>query len=153
MREIRTETEIAAGAPAVWAILTDFARYPEWNPLLERVTADLRPGAPVALTVRLGGRALRAAARMGAVVPGREFRWIGPPSRLQAAVFRADHFFRVEPVGADACRFHHGEDFTGLALPLLDRWMRRTIVPGYAAMNAALKARVERACRDAAAGR
>jgi hypothetical protein len=50
VREIRTEIEIAASATTVWAVLTDFPRYGEWNPFLERVATELVPGAPVAMT-------------------------------------------------------------------------------------------------------
>ncbi len=143
MREIRTEIEIAASATTVWAVLTDFPRYGEWNPFLERVATELVPGAPVAMTVRLAGHALAVDARMIAVTPGREFRWAGPRSRLQAVVFRGNHFFRLEPRGPDACRFLHGEDFAGVSLPLIGRWLRRSIEPAYLAMNEALKRRAE----------
>jgi len=35
MDEIVTEIEINASPEAVWAVLTDFEAYPDWNPALE----------------------------------------------------------------------------------------------------------------------
>ena len=41
--------EIAAPASVVWAILTDLARYNEWNPFCIRAVSTLEMGAPVEL--------------------------------------------------------------------------------------------------------
>ncbi len=141
MRAIRTETVVDAPAEAVWDVLTDFPRYPEWNPFLVRVETRLVPGAPVAMTVRLGRRDVPLDARMLAVLPGQEFRWAGPIARWKGVVFRGEHFFGVAPEGPGSCRFLHGEDFGGLSLALLDGWMRRTLLPAYEAMNQALARR------------
>jgi glutathione peroxidase len=153
MRAIRTELAIEAPAGTVWNVLTDFARYPEWNPFLVRVETELVPGAAVAMTVRLGRRVLPLRARMLAVEPGREFRWAGPLARWQGVVFRGEHFFGVEPLGPASCRFLHGEDFGGLSLPLIDRWMRRALLPPYEAMNHALARRAESLAAGLAADR
>lgn len=32
--QLQTEVEINAGPERVWAILSDFASYPEWNPFI-----------------------------------------------------------------------------------------------------------------------
>ncbi|MER3407514.1 MAG: SRPBCC domain-containing protein, partial [Nitrososphaera sp.] len=39
-KEVRTEIEIAAGPQRVWQVITDFARYPEWNPFIRRVEGE-----------------------------------------------------------------------------------------------------------------
>ena len=41
--------EIDAPAEHVWSVVTDFARYAEWNPFTVRVDAVLELGAPVVL--------------------------------------------------------------------------------------------------------
>jgi hypothetical protein len=153
MRAIRTEIVVAAPSDTVWNVLTDFARYPDWNPFLVRVETRLVPGAPVAMTVRLGGRAQPLDARMLKVTPGREFRWAGPRARWKGVVFRGEHFFAVEPLGPGRCRFLHGEDFGGLALPLIAGWMRRTLLPAFDAMNQAVGRRAESMAAGLAANR
>ena len=145
MREIHTEIEIAAGKDAVWSVLTDFAAYPDWNPFLRTVAAELRPGAPVAMTIVVGMRTFDGDARMLRVVPEREMRWAGPISRLKGIVFRGEHYFMLEELAPGRVRFLHGEHFGGLSLPLIGGWMGRTLAPAYVAMNVALKRRAETA--------
>jgi uncharacterized protein YndB with AHSA1/START domain len=45
MRELRREVEIEAPPERVWAVVTDFAAYPEWNPFIGRISGDLQEGA------------------------------------------------------------------------------------------------------------
>ena len=46
MVERRIEVTIAIDAPAsrVWAVLTDFARMPSWNPFIKSITGNLHKG-------------------------------------------------------------------------------------------------------------
>src|SRR5229473_1318046 len=143
MKEIHTEIEIAAGKDAVWNVLTNFAAYPDWNPFLRTVATELRPGAPVAMSVAVGTRTLDVDATIRRVVPEREVRWAGPISRLKGIVFNGEHYFRIEELAPGRVRFLHGERFGGLSLPLIGGWMDRTLAPAYVAMNVALKRRAE----------
>jgi hypothetical protein len=45
MRELRREIVIDAPPERVWAAVTDFAAYPEWNPFIRRISGELREGA------------------------------------------------------------------------------------------------------------
>jgi hypothetical protein len=136
-----SEIEIDAGREAVWRILTDFAAYPEWNPLLVRVDGHAEPGTVLRLRVRSGRREVDLAARVGTVTRPAELRWAGPPSRWLGLLFRAEHWFRIEEISERRCRFVHGEDFAGLLLPLALGWIERRVVPGHQAMNEALRRR------------
>src|SRR4051812_19364669 len=50
-RELHTEIEIDAPPTHVWKVLTDFARFPSWNPLIPEASGELVEGAR--LRVRL----------------------------------------------------------------------------------------------------
>ena len=56
MAVYRTTFPIVASPEAVWEVLTDFERYPEWNPSLPSISGELRPGSTVSLTLAMPGR-------------------------------------------------------------------------------------------------
>jgi uncharacterized protein YndB with AHSA1/START domain len=61
-RLLHTEVVIDAQAEAVWAILTDFAAYPGWNPFIPRISGGLESGARLEVELAPpGGRATTGA--------------------------------------------------------------------------------------------
>jgi len=53
--DIVTDIVIDAGAERVWGVLTDFASYPEWNPMIRRASGELAPGRRTGTSLRAGG--------------------------------------------------------------------------------------------------
>lgn len=143
MKEIDTDIRIDAPPREVWRVLTDFARFPEWNPLITRASGELREGATLEIFVRVPDSTARTfRPRVLKVVPGRELVWLG--TLAVPGLFNGEHRFRVEPDGDSRSRFLHGERFTGLLIPLLDAaGVIRKTERGYHMMNEALKRRVE----------
>jgi hypothetical protein len=47
MAVYRSTFPIGASADTVWDVLTDFERYPEWNPSLPSIGGEPRPGSTV----------------------------------------------------------------------------------------------------------
>ena len=139
MRRIATAIDIAAAPAAVWAVLMDFAAYPDWNPFIRRLTGEARVGARLEVTVQPpGSREMTFKPTVLAVEPGRDLRWLGRV--LMPGLFDGEHSFRLEPT-ASGCRFHHGERFSGLLVPLFVGTLAKT-ERGFEAMNAALERRV-----------
>ena len=61
MHRISTEIVIPAPAGRVWAVLADFARYSEWNPLNLEVRGEARIGTAASMVFRnlaVGGDAV-----------------------------------------------------------------------------------------------
>jgi hypothetical protein len=118
-------------------VLTDFARYPEWNPFMQAVHGVPEEGT--ALVVRINKMLFRP--RVLTVDPPRELRWRG--TLLRDGLFDGEHSFEIESLSADRVRFRQSERFTGLLVPLIWLFMARSTQRGFEAMNAALKRRVE----------
>lgn len=137
---LRTETVIAARPATVWHILTDTARYPEWNPFIRRLEGPLVAGGRITATIQpLGRRAMTFRPLLLRVEPERELRWLGRV--LLPGLFDGEHVFRLLPE-AGGTRLIHEEMFSGLLTRLIRAEPFR---PSFEAMNAALKARAEAA--------
>jgi hypothetical protein len=140
--ELFTMIEIEAPAERVWAILTDFARYEEWNPLIRRI--DGRIEVDQRLTVDVmppSGKSLRFFPRLTEVRAPRELRWLG--HRSFPGILQGDHRFVVEALDAYRCRLVHEERFSGLLVPLFKGRIQREVLPSFEAMNRALKRAAE----------
>jgi len=138
---IRHDVEIDASPTTVWGVLTDTARYPDWNPFITTLTGQLRDGAHLEAVISPpGGKARTFRPTVLAAIPERELRWRG--RFLVPGLFDGEHWFTVEPLTGGRCRLTQGERFTGL----LARPMRSQLGPtllGFEQMNRALKVRAE----------
>ncbi len=142
MKTLHTEIEIDAAPERVWQILTDFERFPEWNPLLVRASGELRVGARLEVRVQPPGmRSMTLRPQVLEATPNRELRWRG--QLPIPGLFAGEHAFVVEPL-TGRTRFVHREHFTGLLVPLLSGMLDGATRRGFEAMNEALRQRAER---------
>lgn len=143
MREIRSEIEIEASADKVWRMLTDFPAFPDWNPFIRKAEGELVAGQHIVVELQPPGhRATSFKPKLLSVEPGRGFRWLGHV--LVAGIFDGEHIHEIESLGSDRARYVQREQFHGVLVPFLGG-MLRDVQRGFADMNAALKARVEKA--------
>jgi len=142
MHQIHTEIVIPASPDEVCAVLSDFARYSEWNPLNLEARGEARLGARLPMVFRnlaSGGDAVvRQTVRIVAAEPGRELAWAGHVPFL----FAGRHGFLLTPRGRETHVLH-----TELLGGLLARtWTKakiaRDFTPAYEAVNVALAVRV-----------
>jgi hypothetical protein len=140
-RELQASVEIDARAERVWAVLTDFDAYPEWNPFIRSIAGPMEQGARLVVRIEPPGRrAMTFRPRVLAVEPNRRFSWLG--SLLARGLFDGEHVFLIEQIGPLRIRFVQRERFSGLLVPLFRRALRATRA-GFEHMNLALKARAE----------
>jgi hypothetical protein len=141
-RSIETNAPIAASAERVWAILVDFARYPEWNPWLTSVRGSPEPKHRLKVVmVPADGRTVTFHPRVARVEPGRELSW-----RSRAGVpglYDGHRVFRITPIDTGHCRFEQNERFTGLLVALAWQFTSAETRDGFTAMNEALRIRAE----------
>jgi hypothetical protein len=139
---LHTEIDIEASPARVWEVLTDFAAYPDWNPFIRRIAGQATVGSRIeAHLLPPGGREMTFRPTMLAAEPESELRWIGYVGT--PGIFDGEHRFRIEPIAPNRVRFIQEERFSGLLAPLILRFIERSTLEGFAAMNRALKARAE----------
>ena len=140
-RHIRTETILPASPERVWAVLADFSRYSEWNPLNTSAAGLGRMGERVRMTIANPlnpRRPMRMTVRIMRFKPERLLVWAGE----MPFVFRGEHVFRLDPA-PEGTRLLHTETITGLITHrITDRAVTEKFVPAYDAANRALAARV-----------
>jgi len=144
MHELLTDVEIAARPEDVWAVLTDFATYPRWNPFIRYVDGAAEEGSSLEVFIHPpGGRRASFRPRVLIADAPRELRWRAH-LMVMPGVFEGEHRFLVQPLPNGSVRFEQSERFSGFLTPLMRDRIDRSISRGFREMNAALKGRVER---------
>ena len=139
--EIRSETQIAGSADEVWAVLSDFGSYGEWNPGMEDVRGEAKVGTRLKIRFTLnGGRTMTMKPTILAADPGRELRWLG--RLLIPWVFDGEHRFEISEESPGHVIFVQGERFKGLLVPFLKKMIEVDTASTFVKVNEALALRV-----------
>jgi hypothetical protein len=143
-RLIKTETLIKAPPERVWAAMTDFASFPDWNPFVRRAQGRLEPGERLEIRLRLDhGLPMTFRPRVTVVEPCRELRWLATLGR--PGVFDVDRAFQITPYDGGVM-FVMSEECTGWLTPVMFATnLEAQLYRGYDAFNEALRKRVEQA--------
>lgn len=142
MKENCNEIEIQSTAKRVWEVLTDFDKYPEWNPLLCRVKGKLVVGEKVYLTAKSTSNEMNLICTVLTVEPNRQFSW--KFHIIFPFLFRGEHIFKIDLIDEHKIRFIDREVFNGLLVPLQAKNLEINAKPAMVAMGEALKERVEK---------
>src|SRR5690348_16322240 len=98
VRRIDTQIIIDAPPQRVWAVLIDFARYPEWNPFIRRIQGEPKAGGTLSVEMKPpDGRAVSFFADVIKAEPNSELRWIG--NLWAPFLFAGQHAFEIQPIG------------------------------------------------------
>ena len=141
MEKIETDVLIKSPLPDVWAVLTDFESFPDWNPFIRSIKGAKAVGELLEVQIQPpGGKGMTFRPEVLKFELEREFRWKG--KLLVKGIFDGEHYFILERVGEIETRLVHGEIFTGFLVGLLSGMLSNTAV-GFQLMNEAIKARCE----------
>ena len=137
MKTVSATTQIDAPPMAVWAVLTDLGRYPEWNPLFREASGEVAVGSRITLRAvqPANGRLMTVKAKIVAADPGAELRW----ASALPAIMSGEHSFVLTPLNGGT-RLAQTEIYGGLLAATVSVPRTETI---FQAMNDALKQRVE----------
>jgi hypothetical protein len=127
----------------VWRVLTDFGRYPAWNPFVVSVSGTAAPRARLAVRLQPSeGRIWRLHPRIVRFSEERELCW---RARLAVPWLLDRHqCFHLQPDGPGRTRFVQRGEFRGLLAPLLPASVLEAAQRGLDGMNDGLKERAER---------
>lgn len=143
MRTVTAAVDIDAPPMAVWAVLTDLSRYPEWNPHIREGAGEVAAGNR--LTLRMfppKGRPVTIRPLVLVADPGAQWRLLGGlPGMFGRLVFSGEHRFTLDPVG-DGTRLVQSETFRGILVPFLGETLTSARV-SFQEQNEALKKRAE----------
>jgi hypothetical protein len=137
MKTVSATTQIDAPPMAVWAVLTDLGKYPEWNPLFREASGELTVGGRITLRAvqPSNGRLMTVKAKIVAADPGAELRWVANLTGIMSG----EHSFVLTALN-DGTRLAQAEIYGGLLAATVSVPRTETI---FQAMNDALKQRVE----------
>jgi hypothetical protein len=139
MKTVSTTIQIDAPPQAVWAILTDLGRYPEWNPLFREASGQVAVGSRITLRSvhPANGRMMTVKPKITVANPDAELRWV---SSLPG-IISGEHRFALTPEGGGT-RLEQSEDFRGLLAAFSLKTFTRAEV-SFQGLNEALKKRAE----------
>lgn len=142
-KEIKTQILIEATPERVWEVLTDFKRYPNWNPFIKSLQGKVKEGEKI--IVRLeppGAKGMTFKPEVLAFNTNKEFKWIG--HLFFPGLFDGEHRFELIDNGNGTTTFIQAEKFKGILVRMLSKMLDGSTLNGFKAMNERLKLEVEK---------
>lgn len=137
-KEIKTEISINATPEKVWSILTDFDKYPNWNPFIKSLTGNVAVGNKI--TARLEPPEANGMTFKPVVLAfekNKELRWVG--HLLFPGLFDGEHKFELNDNRNGTTTFKQSEKFSGILVPLFKKMLDNNTKKGFEEMNKKLK--------------
>jgi hypothetical protein len=134
--------EVAAPAATVWSVITDLARYPEWNPFVVASRSTLEPGTPIVMRVRVFP--FLAQPQRETIFehePGRRLSYGIPMRPLGSLASHRSH--EVAAITAERTRYVSRFELSGWLAPLVAALLGGRLARGFGSMSAAIKTRAE----------
>lgn len=142
MKKIETEISILASPNQVWDVLTDFARYPDWNTFVRSIQGEKKVGGWLEVQIQPpGGSGMTFRPEVLRFDAEKEFRWKG--KLFVKGIFDGEHYFILQKKGEKETRLIHGEIFSGFLVGVLSGMLSKTEA-GFKLMNEALKTECEK---------
>lgn len=142
MRRVYSASVILdAPVHAVWAVLVDFARYPDWNPFTIEVKTSLEVGTPIDMKVRMAklGLTLWQRETVREVVPNARLVW---GTRMLGGVIVAERTQILESMDDGKTRYRTEDVIEGPLAPLVFVMFGPSVQAGFDGVAAALPARL-----------
>ncbi|MCA4893846.1 MAG: SRPBCC domain-containing protein [Cytophagales bacterium] len=142
-KEIKTEILINATPEKVWAILTDFENYPNWNPFIKLIKGEVKIGNKIIVKIEPPeAKGMTFKPKILTFETNKELSWLG--HLLFAGLFDGKHKFELIDNGDGTTTFRQSEKFKGVLVPLFKKQLDNNTKKGFEEMNRKLKEIAER---------
>ncbi|MBK1895696.1 SRPBCC domain-containing protein [Chryseobacterium paridis] len=134
-KKIETEITIHASPEKIWEILTDFKKFPDWNPFITDIQGAIEEGNRIQVKIEpQKGKGMTFKPVIISKKDNRELAWLG--TLLFKGLFDGEHRFELIDNNNGTTRFVQSEKFSGLLVPFFNFDGTAT---GFNAMNQKLK--------------
>lgn len=135
---ISTQINIKSSPDKVWAVLTNFKNYPNWNPFIQSIEGEVTMGKRFNAVIQApNNKAMKFSPKVLVFDPYKEFKWIG--HLLIKGLFDGEHRFQLVANSDGSTTFIQSEKFTGLLVPLFKSMLEKDTLLGFQLMNNKLK--------------
>lgn len=141
-KSIKTEIIINASKEKVWQVLTDFDKYPAWNPFIVSIKGELTVSSRLVNTLASGNKKYVFKPKVLSIVPNQYFDWLG--KLFIAGLFDGHHYFEIDELSSNQVKFTQGEHFSGILSSYILKRVGNETRNNFIRMNGALKARAEK---------
>ena len=142
LKEILSEIDINASASKTWDVLTDFKKFPQWNPFIRQIDGNPHVGTKLKIYLHTsGGKNRTYQPTITKVESNRELRWYG--KSFIPGFFNGERIFIMDSLETNRVHFVHKEIFTGILVNIIGNSLDKDMYQSFTKMNKALKQRVE----------
>lgn len=135
------EVTIQASAATVWEVITDFARYGDWNPFVLQCKSSLQPGEAIDMKVALMSRPQQQREYIKSCDAGRGFVYCMKPFPVGALSSLRSH--DIQPDGDTSCTYRSHFQLEGWMMPVVRGLLGKRLEAGFEGMTEAIRDRAE----------
>jgi hypothetical protein len=132
-----TSVTINAAPETIWSLLTDAAKWPEWEPNCTGIDGQIAVGEKLTVHTKLSDRAFPAQVTSMEANKSMVWSWAMP-----LGMFKGERTFRLSPKGEGVTEVYCGEEFSGWMLFLFGRTVP-DLSDAFTQFGEGLKARAE----------
>ena len=140
--DIKTEIIINATPDKVWNVLSNFQKYPNWNPFIKSVIGNVIVGDKIKVRIEPPeAKGMTFKPKVLSFDRNKEFSWLG--HLLFPGLFDGKHQFELVDNGDGTTTFIQSENFKGVLVPFFKKQLNTNTRNGFVEMNKKLKELVE----------